>query len=125
MAAAETLIAIIERRGGRATVTSTQGSIITEFETPNGVLYPFGIVQWSKGAIQFNLAYLASRSAFADEAVRKGLYDRLVKIVSSLSTSNMKGFPMFPLILMNDPVIAAEIDTFIEELLRLAGAAGE
>ncbi|WP_051531086.1 hypothetical protein [Sphingomonas sp. URHD0057] len=120
VAAAEEYIGLIDKAGGSAQVTSTQGSIIAVFETASGPLYPFGLVYWSKGAVQFNLKYLASNPAFASPEKRQDLYDGLVKIVGPLSTTNTNGFPTFSLQHLNDPAGRALLGQFVQELVDLA-----
>lgn len=119
-AAAGDYIELIERAGGSAEVTSTQGSIISVFQTSQGPLYPFGLVYWSKGAIQFNLKYLAAHAALAAPEQRKALYDQLASIVGPLSTENISGFPSFSLQRLNDPAACALLEQFLRELLELA-----
>ena len=67
--AAERFVALTDDLGGRAEVTSSQGSIITVFETPAGILYPLRLSPERKGMVQLCLAYLVSRPAFAEQAV--------------------------------------------------------
>jgi hypothetical protein len=119
VAAAQIFIEMMDMIGGQSAVTSTQGSVLAEFQTPAGPLYPFGVVYYSRGAIQFNLGYLASR-AFKNETDRHGLYDRLVSIVGPLSTTNLRGFPGFPLIKLNDPSVRAAFEEFTRKLVSAA-----
>lgn len=118
--AAGEFIALVETFAGRAEVTSSQGSIISEFDTADGVIYPFRLSPERKGTVQLCLAYLISRPAFAELQVRQEFYDELVKIVGPLSTTTMNGYPGFDARKLNDPVIKAELVSFLQALLELA-----
>ena len=120
--AAEAFIAMVEEVGGRAEVTSSQGSIISVFDTPGGVLYPLRLSSERKGSIQLCLAYLINRPAFAAIEVRQRLYDRLESIVGPLSTATMGGYPGFAARKMNDPEVRASLARFVRELRDEAGS---
>lgn len=89
-------VAMIEEAGDRATVASTQGSIVAEFDTPSGWLYPLALTRFSKSGVQLCLSYLINRPAFADANVRQRLYDRFAEIVGPLSTKTLNGSPGLP-----------------------------
>jgi hypothetical protein len=119
---ADAFVAMIEDAGGRATVASTQGSIVGEFETPAGWLYPFALTRYSKGGVQLCLGYLINRPAFADDQVRQRLYDRFTEIVGPLTTKTLNGFPGFAVTKLNDPMVRANVAAFLVEVLTMAGA---
>lgn len=120
--AAEAYVALVEHAGGRAEVTSTQGSIVGAFDTPAGMLYPLTLSRYSKGAVQLCLGYLMSRPAFADADVRQQLYERLVGIVGPLSTTTLTGFPGFPVTKLNDEEVRTGIVSFLDHVLEMAEA---
>lgn len=117
VAAAEMFVAIVDGIGGRAEVTSSQGSILSVFDTLGGALYPFRLSNERKGLVQLYLGHLIYRPAFAEEAVRQRLYDNLVAIVGPLSTKTLNGFPGFDARKLNDPVIAEAIAGYLRRLL--------
>lgn len=104
---------VIAQAGGNVEVAQRQGSIPAVFALPVGTIYPMSI---SYGKITLNLGYLQSRSAFATEASRQQLYDRLVHLVGPLSTSNLTGFPGFPAGKLNDPQVQAGIVSLLTEV---------
>jgi hypothetical protein len=114
--AATAFIAMIEDLDGRAEVTSSQGSILAEFDTPKGLSYPLRLSADRKGSIQLCLAYIISRPAFADIKVRQRLYDRLVSIVGPLSTTTMNGYPGFDARKLNEPDIRAALTEFTRQI---------
>ncbi len=121
---AEVYVSMIEEMGGRATVASTQGSIVAEFETAAGWLFPFALTRYSKGGVQLCLGYLINRSAFADDDVRQSLYDRFTSIVGPLSTKTLNGFPSFAVAQLNDPAVRDNVATFLKDVLAMAGVPG-
>lgn len=118
--AAGQFITLTEGLGGRAVVTTAQGSIITEFDTPGGILYPLRLSPERKGMVQLCLAYLVSRPAFADVAVRQRLHDDLVAIVGPLSTRTLNGYPGFDARKLNDPAIVEALSGYTQALLAKA-----
>jgi hypothetical protein len=118
---ADAYIAMIEEAGGRATVASTQGSIVAEFDTPGGWLYPLALTRYSKGGVQLCLGYLMNRPAFAGVDVRQKLYDRFTEIVGPLTTKTLNGFPGFAVTKLNEPAIRAEVAAFLNEVRAMAG----
>ena len=121
MGAAEGFIAMIEELGGRAEVASSQGSIVAEFDSPNGSLYPLRLSPERKGSIQLCLGYLISRQSFASIDVRKSLYDKLVSIVGPLSTTTLNGYPAFDARKLNDPGIRQALTAFLRDLRDQVG----
>lgn len=119
--AADAYVAMIEEAGGRATVASTQGSIVAEFDTPSGWLYPFALTRYSKGGVQLCLGYLINRPAFADAIVRQRLYDRFAEIVGPQSTKTLNGSPGFPVTKLNDPAVRAQVTAFLDEVRAMTG----
>lgn len=111
--------AIVEA-GGVPELTSSQGSIISMFEIGNSKFYPFAFNRYSSGSVQFNLAYIKSREAFADETFRQSWYDKLVAIVGPLSTSTLNGYPAFSGDLLNDEPIRAAWTALLSDLLAAA-----
>ena len=118
---ADAYVAMIEEAGGRATVASTQGSIVAEFDAPGGWLHPFALTRYSKGGVQLCLGYLMNRPAFADVDVRRRLYDRFTEIVGPLTTKTLNGFPGFAVTKLNDPAVRAEVAAFLSEVRAMAG----
>lgn len=114
--AADQFIALTDEAGGRAEVTSSQGSLIAAFDLQQGWIYPLPLSPERKGMVQLCLAYLATRPAFADQAVRQRLYDDLVAIVGPLSTATLNGYPGFNARKLNDPAVAAALGDFLRRL---------
>ena len=123
IAAANAFVALVDDLGGRAEVTSSQGSILSVFDTAGGALYPFRLSNERKGSVQLYLGHLIYRPAFADEAVRQRLYDDLVAIVGPLSTKTLNGFPGFDARKLNDPAIVAALAIYLRQLLAEAETA--
>lgn len=116
VAAAETYVRLVEQAGGHAEVTRAQGSIITMFDLTDDPLFPMGLNKSGRGMVQLSLSYLMSRPAFAAEEVRQALYDQLAEVVGPLSTSKLSGFPAFPVLKLNEPVVQ---DGVVELLKRI------
>ena len=114
--AAERYIALVDDVGGRAEVTSSQGSIVTVLDAPGGNLIPLRLSPERKGMVQLCLAYLINRPAFADQAVRQRLYDELVAIVGPLSTTTLNGYPGFDARKLNDPAIVTSLTDYLRKL---------
>lgn len=123
VAAADAFVAMVDQLGGRAEVTSSQGSILSVFDTSGGPLYPFRLSSERKGSVQLYLGHLIYRPAFADEAVRQRLYDDLAAIVGTLSTKTLNGFPGFDVRKLNDPVIVGALSDYLRRLLSQAEVA--
>lgn len=123
IAGADAFVSLIEENGGQAEVTSTQGSIVAIYESPAGILYPFLLTRYSKGAVQLCLGYLKSRARFADEGLRQQLYDRCTGIVGQLTTRSLNGFPGFPVTKLNEPRVRDEIAAFLGEIRQIASTA--
>ena len=123
LAAAETYLVAVESAGGRAEVTSTQGSVIASFDTTAGPFYPVALSRFGKGVVQLNLGYLMSRPAFADVAIRRALYDDLVAIVGPLTTTTLTGFPAFPVVKLNDTRVSFAFNEFLKRVCVSGGAA--
>jgi hypothetical protein len=111
---------LVEELGGVADVTSTQASLYAAFETPKGHLYPISLSKYGKGTLQLCLGYLASRPAFATEASRRVIYDRVSEFAGPLSTRNLSGFPNFPIKKLNEPAVRAELAAIVSEIVRAA-----
>ncbi|MCP3733109.1 hypothetical protein M9978_22130 [Sphingomonas sp. MG17] len=120
--AADIFVSIIGELGGRAEVTSSQGSIISVFDTSSGSLYPLRLSNERNGTIQLYLAHLVYRPAFADEAVRRALYEELVAIVGPLTTKTLNGFPGFDARKLTDPPVARALSDYLRRLLDRAGS---
>jgi len=118
--AAEIFISLVEEAGGRALVTSSQGSIITEFDSPGGVLYPLRLSPERKGSIQLCLAYLVNRPGFTSAESRQRAYDDLVSIVGPLSTKTLNGYPGFDARRLNDPAIRTQRAAYLGWILKAA-----
>ena len=112
---AEAFISIVEGCGGRAEVAYTQGSILA-YDLPPGGSYPFSLSRSGKGSVQLALFNLRDRPAFAEESVRRDLYDRLTAIVGPLSTKTMHGLPSFPATKLNDPAIRSGITLMMVDI---------
>ena len=115
--AAETYISIIENSGGRAEVTSTQGSIGAIYDLPAGTLYPVVLSRYGKGTVQLCLGYLMNRPMFGDVQVRQALYNRLIEIVGPLTTTTLTGFPGFAVTKLNDPAVRDAFGAFLQSIL--------
>jgi hypothetical protein len=102
VSAANAYIDLVAQAGGHAEVTKAQGSMIAVFDLPTDTLYPVAMSRQGKGSVQLCLAYILNRPAFADEAVRRDLYDRLVAVAGPLSTTKLTGYPGFSLTKLND-----------------------
>ena len=120
VAAAERYITLVNEAGGSAEVTNSQGSIIATFNLPQGKLYPMTLSHYGKGSIQLCLGYLTSKPAFASEAARKELLERLTAIVGPLSTSTLNGFPKFSAAKLNDPAVAERVREFLVDVREKA-----
>jgi hypothetical protein len=94
--AGEAFCGMVVDSGGRPEVTKAQASIVAIFDASPKKVYPLSISPWGKGMVALNLAYLKSHPAFADEAARRELYERVVAVVGGLSTAKLTGFPGFP-----------------------------
>lgn len=121
--AAHTYIRIVEEAGGHAEVTRAQGSMITVFDLPGDTIYPMTLSYHGKGSVQLCLSYLSSRPAFASEAVRKDVYDRLSSVVGPLTTTTLNGFPAFPVLKLNDPSVQAGLHDFLRHVRSIGEAA--
>lgn len=118
--AAGNFIRVVENLGGRAVVPSTQGSLIAVFKSEQGQLFPMSITQYSNGSAQFCLGYLMNRPTFAEERVRRALYEELVAITGPLSTATLSGFPSFDARLFNDPVKRKNVSEFLAQIIAMA-----
>ena len=121
--AAEAFIRLVEDAGGHSEVTSAQGSIVSVFDLPNDRLYPVALAKWGKGSIQFSLKELKSRGAFASDAVRKDLYDRLAAVAGPLSTDNIGGYPAFPATRLNDPAVEDGLRAILVHIRKVGDSA--
>ena len=119
--AADAFISIVEELGGRAVIPSTQGSLISVFESAQGQLFPLSMSQHAGGTAQLCLGYLKNRPAFADEAVRGELYDALLAITGSLSTTSLNGFPSFDARLFNDQSVRGALADYLGSIVERAG----
>lgn len=121
--ATETFISMIEEAGGEANVASTQGSIYAAFPGVDGKpLYPFNLWrQKAGGQLGLSLGYLAPRAAFAEEAVRQGLYDQATAALGPLSTKKLNGFPGVPIARLNDPAVADGFRKLLADILARGG----
>jgi hypothetical protein len=115
--AAGEFIALVEMLGGRAEVTSSQGSIVAAFDTAEGVLFPFRFAPERKGTLQLCLAYLISRPSLAALEVRQRLYNDLVEIVGPLTTATLNGYPGFDARRLNEPAIKDRLISYLRALL--------
>jgi hypothetical protein len=115
--ATEAYIALVEAAGGHVEVTTAQGSLIAVFDLPSTTLYPLALSRGGKGVVQFNLAYLKSRPALADEGVRQEFYDKLAAAVGPLSTTSLKGFPSFPVVRLNSPGAMEAVAALLKDLV--------
>jgi len=123
VAAAHSYIDLVAEAGGHAELTRAQGSIIAVFDLPGDTLYPLTMTWQRKGMVQLCLAYLVSRPVFADESVRKEVYDRLSAIVGPLSTASLTGYPGFPLTKLNDEAIRQGVRDLLIHVHQVATSA--
>lgn len=115
----DAFISLVEGLGGLAVVTSSQGSIMSEFETPSGKFYPLRLAAERKGSIQMCFQYLQYRPQFAEVGARKSIYDRLAAIVGPLSTQSLTGFPSFDIrSILNQPTRSDLCDLLSEVVDR-------
>ncbi|AMU95074.1 hypothetical protein AOA14_10705 [Sphingopyxis terrae subsp. terrae NBRC 15098] len=120
--AANHYVDLVAAAGGHAEVTRAQASLIAVFDLPNDTIYPITLSRQGKGSVQLCLAYLVSRPAFADEAVRQHIYDELTAIVGPLSTSKLSGYPGFPLARLNDPAVRRDLQALLVAIRERATA---
>ncbi|WP_010544429.1 hypothetical protein [Sphingomonas elodea] len=113
---------LVAEAGGHVEITRPQASMIAVFDVAGDTLYPMTLAPQAGGLVSLCLAYLLSRPAFADEAVRQALYDQLAKIVGPLRTSNLKGYPSFEATRLNDPLVRDGVRDFLIHLQAVAGA---
>jgi hypothetical protein len=118
LAGVERLCAIAEAAGGDVFIPSTRGSIIAQWPTEDGKLvYPIGV--YPSGIVVLRLGYLKYRPAFAEEAARRELYDRLTAIVGPLHTQSLSGEPGFPAKLLNDDGVADRFASFLRDVVKI------
>lgn len=118
--AAHHYVDLIAAAGGHAEVTRAQASLIAVFDLPGDTIYPITLSRQGKGSVQLCFAYLMNRPAFADEGVRRQIYDQLTSIVGALSTSKISGYPGFPLAKLNDPLVRRDLLALLEQIRRRA-----
>jgi hypothetical protein len=120
--ATRTFIDLVESAGGKADIASTQGSMYAEFSVAEGKpLYPLNLWRTKSGAqLSLSLGYLAPRPAFAEEAVRRELYDRATTILGPLSTKTLNGFPGTPVTKLNEPGVAERFRSLLHDILAMA-----
>lgn len=115
---ADAFISMVEGLGGLAVVTSSQGSIMSEFETPTGKFYPLRLAAERRGSVQMCFQYLQYRATFAEIDARQSIYDRLVAIVGPLSTSSLTGFPSFDIRKLLDLSTRSDLNDLLFDLLE-------
>lgn len=118
--AAHIYIGLVTEAGGRAELTRAQGSIVTVFDLPKDTLYPLTMSSQGRGSVQLCLAYIVSRPAFAEERIRRDLYDYLTAIVGPLSTPSLTGYPGFPLTKLNDNFVRDGVRDLLVRIRDLA-----
>ncbi|WP_206110903.1 hypothetical protein [Rhizobium daejeonense] len=85
----------IDKWRARAEISNTHASLyVIATDSNERPIYPLHL--WAtKGEVSFSLKWLFNKPAFADEGIRRELYDQLVEIVGPLSTGNLAGLPSF------------------------------
>ena len=102
--------------GGELVVPETQGSIILRFNIPNTTpFYPFSLTFGGKLSIGFG--YVTKRPRLADEEDRQKYWDAFNKAVGGISTTNLTGYPSFPVERLNDPVVFAEFEKLFHSFI--------
>lgn len=112
----ERLCAIAETAGGAVSVPATRGSITVQWPAEDGKRVT-AIGVYPSGVVVLRLGYLMSRPAFAAEASRRDLYDRLVEIVGPLHTNSLAGEPGFPASLLNQDEVAHRFALFLNDVV--------
>lgn len=115
--ASQRFIDTVETSGGTANVASSQGSIVAEFRSSSGILYPLRLSPERNGLVQLCFSYLRSKPAYSDPEVRKEIHDELVEIVGPVSPDNINGFPGFDARKLNDDKVAEAFPGFLRRLL--------
>jgi hypothetical protein len=120
--AVERFCAIATAEGGQVVVPTTRGSIIAQWPTRDSKhCYPVGV--YPSGMVVLRLGYLKFRPAFASEAERQALYDRLVRIVGPLHTRSLAGDPGFRATLLLNDDIAERFRALLSEIVAAGSAA--
>lgn len=99
---AAALLEMMESYGGEVDVASTQGSIYLKLEAASGkFVYPLFLLK--KGTAQIGFGWVAQASALVSDEARRAFFQRFEKAIGPLSSSNIKGYPSFPLERLSDP----------------------
>lgn len=92
----ENYLNLMRDLGANISVATTQGSLVTTFETEDGKkAYPFFIGKNGRGSIGFG--WLSHRPALKEEAVRAGFLKQFESVIGPLTTQNINGHPGFEL----------------------------
>ena len=103
-------IAIIEDFGAEIAVASTQGSVFAVITGHDGrPVYPMHLNR--NGTIAVSFSWVYGRPGVADEAVRQQFLDRYSEAVGPLSTSNIRGYPAFPMSRLQDAETAKRFES--------------
>jgi hypothetical protein len=119
--AARNFVSVVESAGGELYVPLSRGSIrarVTQSEMGESV-FPFGLEVGKQGKIYLNLNTLKGSAAFATEASRKDLYDRLTTVVGPLSTKRLDGYPAFAAAKLNEPQVQLGLQEFLRHLAHV------
>ena len=116
---AEVFMAAVEELGGRIEVASTQGSIYGAFCSQNGTLfYPMHLGKDNRISVSFN--WLLKRPGLIEEAARGVIYSSFNRAVGPLSTTNLKGYPAFPVSILAQPETREKFYNAAKELISAA-----
>lgn len=125
LAGTKAFVQAVEQCGGDVVVNELQRSISAMIDSGTGVkLRPLSLYP-ERGVLAFALQWLFKKPQFADENIRRNLYDRLSSKVGTLSTSNLTGFPSFEVKLLSDPAMATKFKEWLTELFEVAGMFSE
>lgn len=121
VSAAENFMAAALEAGGETYVPLSQGSMrirLTD-KLAGKSIFPLGLTASDKVTAQLNLASLSESSAFSTEESRADLYQRLKDIVGDLSTTNLKGYPAFDALLINNPELCSRLQRLLRYMADL------
>lgn len=99
---ARAFLDVIAATGAETGVASTQGSVYSRLPTALGrPTYPLFLQK--NGTGQIGLGYVATLPAFQSDESRQAIYKRFADAVGPLSSSNIRGYPSFPLERLTEP----------------------
>ncbi|WP_140986935.1 hypothetical protein [Asticcacaulis tiandongensis] len=109
-------ISLVEQLGGDVGISSRQGSLYASLSDESGTTFS-PVHLWASGAqVSFSLRNLHQLAAFTDEATRRRLYDDLTAIVGQLSSTNLQGYPAFPVSQLANDEVAGMFKQWLAQL---------